>query len=706
MATLTYLNSRYIIRGTLSIAENALGRQDLVSVSIGNQTRITVDPELVGYGGDNNARSWRITGKNFQLEDETKEYFVYIKCQRNTQDAALFMSAFRYDLNGFRVDATGNPVEDTLVTDDGSEIDLNTGDSSNYYVSIGRISEVSGNKREATIDMGRYGTDAGENDSLLSVVEQAVMSALTSIKDWIKGAFLSKEHDDETRHKLTMAKAEVAPEYNGTQKQESNVGEDVVATYGKTLDSLLAGSGALIDKHGRLQVNDLEVRGSMTVMELVINQLHAMDGEYYFGDAATIERVDAIAEGDFMPCYAGNGQVMYWEDGTPVNALYRAYKLYFRKDADKRGADGADGMDAYKWRIGDIILSVISNLHSTGAGAPRYYQSWMRCTGVDMQEHSITVVLYADALCGTTNHAPEAGFVCVRRGNNNTGVYGPEGSARENRQSAWWLSARDGTMSYLDNLDKPIIEDYNYKLLLGKFPSIGPMKNYAGDIGLYAQTILYSNLQQVNWIGKVVHQYEYLGEWDAMNAARGMYRYRREKDPAGWTNIIQSQVSCDGFKWGCLGSADPSRDHALERPAWNSVEWAVVEGGRPDEYAIEIDSSAGNSFYVNRVDTVLTGRLLFNGMDITEQAVLSSGVTWRWKRETGNTPSDNTWNQNWLAGKRHEDETDCPTRNMLHVNNTDMGPAWSKDLACTFILEATIQVGTETYSAEAQVEFG
>lgn len=46
------------------------------------------------------------------------------------------------------------------------------------------------------------------------------------------------------------------------------------------IDSLLAGKGTGITADGRIQTGRLEVRGSMTVMDLIINQLQGMEADY------------------------------------------------------------------------------------------------------------------------------------------------------------------------------------------------------------------------------------------------------------------------------------------------------------------------------------------------------------------------------------------------------------------------------------------
>ena len=57
-------------------------------------------------------------------------------------------------------------------------------------------------------------------------------------------------------------------------------GTNFLLTIGEFIDSMIAGKGTGIFPNGRIQTDRLEVRGSMTVMDLIINEIHAMAGEF------------------------------------------------------------------------------------------------------------------------------------------------------------------------------------------------------------------------------------------------------------------------------------------------------------------------------------------------------------------------------------------------------------------------------------------
>lgn len=109
---------------------------------------------------------------------------------------------------------------------------------------------------------------------------------------------------------------------------------------GEAIDSFLAGKGIIADTNGRIQADRIEVRGSMSVMELIINEITAMAGDYSFTDAGHIERVDTV------------------EDGT--------YKLFIRKDTEH---------DITSLGTDDVVYSIVNSLLTGGTD---YYTSWMR----------------------------------------------------------------------------------------------------------------------------------------------------------------------------------------------------------------------------------------------------------------------------------------------------------------------------------------
>ena len=59
-------------------------------------------------------------------------------------------------------------------------------------------------------------------------------------------------------------------------RKDQSDGTNFLLTIGEFIDSMLAGKGTGIFPNGRIQTDRLEVRGSMTVMDLIINEIHQL----------------------------------------------------------------------------------------------------------------------------------------------------------------------------------------------------------------------------------------------------------------------------------------------------------------------------------------------------------------------------------------------------------------------------------------------
>ena len=163
-------------------------------------------------------------------------------------------------------------------------------------------------------------------------------------------------------------------------------------------------------------------------MDLIINQLHAMEGDYYFVDVGAIERVVTIDE----------------------NA--HSYRLYLKKDTETSIIT--------LWE-GDILWSVANNLrtHKTTDASFYVHPSWMLANAIDQEHFFIDVTLYDDAQfgieVGTTNFPPEAGFNLVRRGN----ALARLDDSKAERARVWHISNTEGRLEFLDYLYTPVVDD-------------------------------------------------------------------------------------------------------------------------------------------------------------------------------------------------------------------------------------------------------
>ena len=416
------------------------------------------------------------------------------------------------------------------------------------------------------------------------------------LEDWINAIveelknFLRKDRPDATEYLLKL--------FGG-------------AWFGEFVDSMIAGKGAGIFPDGRGQFERLEVRGSLSVLDLIINQIQGMESDYSFTEIGKIESVEDLGE--------------------------NTYRLSIEKRTD---------FDFMKFQENDVCFSIINTLLTGGSD---YYTSWMRILTTNAQENSITVVLYPDSeVPGGTNYPPLAGYNVTRRGNSTL----PEEGGFNGRAQSWMISSREGRIMFLSNVYKPILEDYNYALTIGKLPNIKALEKLpvtTEDVGIVAQTVIAEKFYQFDYNGDVVPNKVDRGVWSLETAQSGApYRFVQHElsKPSGseYTLLEQHTVYHLGCKWGCLS------DKTTDEPKWNSPSWGLLEGD--SRYSLQLSLSGGEAFVIGGVDTVMSGRVFYGTIDITDD-VMADGVTEvEWFRDSGNVPADNLWTPEYVDGNR------------------------------------------------------
>ena len=154
-------------------------------------------------------------------------------------------------------------------------------------------------------------------------------------------------------------------------RKDQSDGTNFLLKFGDFIDSMIAGKGAGIYPNGRGQFSRLEVRDALVVMRLIINEIQAMAGDFSFSDAGCIEKVEDLG------------------DDT--------YKLWMEKRTE---------YDVTNFTENDIMYSIINNLLTGGTD---YYTSWFRCLTKNVNDNTLTVVLYPDSeVPGGKNYPPVA----------------------------------------------------------------------------------------------------------------------------------------------------------------------------------------------------------------------------------------------------------------------------------------------------------
>ena len=381
--------------------------------------------------------------------------------------------------------------------------------------------------------------------------------------------------------------------------------------FGEFVDSMIAGKGAGIFPDGRAQVERLEVRGSLSVLDLIINQIQGMESDYSFTEIGKIESVEDLGE--------------------------NTYRLKIEKRTD---------FDFMKFQENDVCFSIINTLLTGGSD---YYTSWMRILTTNSAENSITVVLYPDSeVPGGTNYPPLAGYNVTRRGHSTL----PEEGGFNGRAQSWMISSREGRIMFLSNVYKPILEDYNYSISIGRFPRTKALEKLPiseNETGVMAQTVIAEKFYQLDHNGDVIPNKVDRGVWSLETAQSGApYRFVQHElsKPSGseYTLLEQHTVYHLGCKWGCL------KDKTTDEPKWNSPSWGLLEGD--SRYSLQLSLSGGEAFVIGGVDTVMSGRVFYGTIDITDDVMADGATEVEWFRDSGNVPADNLWTPEYVDGNR------------------------------------------------------
>lgn len=432
---------------------------------------------------------------------------------------------------------------------------------------------------------------------------------------------------------------------------------DYLLQFGEFIDSLIAGKGAGIYPDGRAQFNSLEIRDSLTVLRLIINEIHAMAGDFSFSDCGAIEKVELL------------------DDGT--------YRLTMEKRTDT---------DWTTLEENDVLCSIVNSLL---IGGTDYYTSWFRPVSKNRNDNTLTVVLYPDSeVPGGKNYPPVEGYNVTRKGNAKV----PDaGEAPNERAQSWLISSREGRIMFLQNVFRPILEDYNYALTLGRFPNVKMIEKLpigSTDVGVMSKIGVFEKIYEADWNGTIIPKKVDRGEW-SLATAQGDEPYRFVdyetllENQKVITTLEQHTVYHYGCKWGCL------IDKTIDEPKWNSAGWVLLEGDK-NYY---LDFIAPGTAKRGQVNMDITAWIKYANRDITNVLLATTGVSVEWLRDTGNVPADNSWKPVYVNNQK----------NVIHIDNTDehgVGLGFGYDYQrVKFICRVFIPVGEDMEIVENYVGF-
>ncbi len=413
--------------------------------------------------------------------------------------------------------------------------------------------------------------DIIKTGDLTKLTDSNLLSALRTVAEIAERA-LSRKADDTAKGLITFLKGLVS---EGLLKAKGGL------EVGTFVNSMLAGMGAGVDDRGNAQVESIEVRTYMKVMELIFNRLSAVESDFVFSESGTVEKVEQTAPD--------------------------TYVLTMRKRWD---------FDFHAFREHDVIYGSVNTLLADGS----HFTSWFRPVSVNASANTLTVVTYPDPeVPAGKNFAPVKGMIINRRGN----------AVDKDRQSCWYISSREGCIMYLEGVTKPILEEPNYYLSLGRPKNLslfnGLPINYDHPY-LFARGAIIQDLLRVDYKGNPVYEIVDVGRWDPAAS------YIKGKDPDSG-RYIQHQAWHAGCCWRCVV---PAATVGLE-PRYNNLEWACIVGD--SSFTLAVTSSNGRFFRFGQECTQLGFVLRHGEMDISVDA---SQV--EWTRESGLPGEDLLWN--------------------------------------------------------------
>ena len=248
---------------------------------------------------------------------------------------------------------------------------------------------------------------------------------------------------------------------------------------------------------------------------------------------------------------------------------------------------------------------------------------------------------------------------------------------------------------FLQNVFKPILEDWNYGIAIGRLPKTAALEQIPvaeGDLGVMADVMIAQHYYTFDGNGKLVTNKVDRGEWSYAVAVSedAPYRYmthewQNESTGQNFVTLEQHTVYYLGCKWGCL------KDKTTEAPKWNSAAWQMLQGD--PNYSIRFNIPSDYTVRIGNVDLDITARVWYGSIDITDDAMAVQGVEVELLRDTGDTASDNAWQPSYVDGKA----------NSIHVDSSEahgVGSGFGQEyLEMSFVCRMFIPVGGSTKKA-------
>lgn len=406
--------------------------------------------------------------------------------------------------------------------------------------------------------------------------------------------------------------------------------------FGEFASSLMNGTGGSIDSHGNAELETLRLRSALIVKELIYNRWSAQEGNTTFTEAGTI---DAVKQED---------------DGTYTLTIRRRWEY-----------------DVTAFDEQDVCYGSVNDL---AQGGGHYYDAWFRVLSVNRTANTLSVVLYPDdEVPGGQNYTPQVGMVVTRRGN----------ATNTERQGFWYISSYEGCICFLDGVTKPILEERNYAIIIGKLKRLSLFDNLPINYlhsYVYCRGIAIQDLLRIDYQGTPVVTLNDRGFWSLEVAqSDNPYTVGQETVDTVWHY---------GCRWKCLVTG------TTDEPRYAATGWAMIEGN--PNFTIDIESENGWAFDGGQLTedvpfTTLTVTGTLYNRDVTAH-ILDDDISWT--RDTGNVVEDNAWAiKKAGAGKS------------LPLVADDLGLEFRQKGVCSFKCTALLRDGQETLVTENIITF-
>ena len=405
---------------------------------------------------------------------------------------------------------------------------------------------IKGNTQQLKEDVKSISVAIDVNESSATRINSMLNSMMRELMEY-DAHLLHRDRDDETAYKLTVRELLVKGfakvlgnmlingklSANGIENDGNNITKGLTKLYDAIMsngfkNSMTAGNGWQIDKDGNAQMESIEVRSYMRVLELVMNRLSAEESDFIFTESGIVETA-----------------TFNEDDGT--------YTLVMRKKTDK---------DITAFQVDDVLKGVVNDLAEPGAVGVKYYTSWVQVKEVNQTDNSIKVAVYADNDTPAKKNFPPCNLMVLHRWGNTT---------KTERQSCWYISSIEKRIVMLDGVTQPKLEETNYASFYG-LPF--DMENFKGyDLNknqpyLYVRGAFLQDVCFIDYLGKVVKQERYRGVWsqDVANS----------NDPYIVTQTTFDTVYHKNAKWQCNSTIGSKVE-----PSESTTDWTKLsEGGK------------------------------------------------------------------------------------------------------------------------------